>query len=172
MTPTGKRTGWLVAGVVTAIVVGLIGISNPATALRALVILSVLVASYLLISAIRALFERVPPIADSVVSATVDPRAQTPDADLPWHYTGLIPSATANPTLSPGARAALRTIATERLWDRHHLNVWHEPHEPAISGVVSDHLWAVINPHQRTPPPPHILRHDLLGRHLDELDAL
>ena len=167
-----KQTGWLTAGVITAIVVGLVGIANPAAALRALVILSVLVAAYLLIAAVRSLFERVPPVADSVVAAAADPSTPVADADLPWHYTGLMPSATGNPTLSPGARAALRTVATERLWQRHALNVWHQPHEAAIARLVSDDLWAAINPHQRTPPPPHILRHDLLGRHLDELDAL
>lgn len=169
-----KQSGWLFAGAICAAFIGLIGLAQPSVALRALLILSVLVAAFALISAIRQLFVRIPPVPDSVVGeqAATTATVGDDDPDLPWHYSGLVPSRTTNPTLAPGARAALRTIATERLWARHHLNVWHPPHEAAIAELLSDRLWALINPNQQTPPPPNVFLHDLLHQHLDELDAL
>ncbi len=169
-----KQSGWLFAGAICAAFIGLIGLARPSVALRALVILAVLVAAFALIGAIRELFVRIPPVPDSVLRKQSPPTSAvgSDDLDLPWHYSGLAPSRTANPTLAPGARAALRTIATERLWARHQLNVWHPPHEAAIAALLSDRLWALINPNQQTPPPPNIFLHELLPQHLDELDAL
>ena len=169
-----RQSGWLLAGVICAAFIGLIGLAQPSVALRALVILALLVAAFALISAIRQLFVRVPPVPDSVVGQQAS--AQTAfgagNPDLPWHYSGLVPSQAAQPMLAPGARAALRTIATERLWASHQLNVWHPPHEAAIASLLSDGLWTLINPNQQTPPPPNIFLHESLHHHLDELDAL
>lgn len=166
--------GWWVAGISTAALFGLIGILRPGVALRATLILCLVVAALALMQTVRQLFERVPPVPDSsIVSEEPDASSTTmSDHELPWHYSGLVPSRTGTPVLAPGARTALRTIATERLWARHHLNVWHPPHEAAIGGLLSERLWAVINPNQRMPPPPDAFHHAHLQQHLDELDAL
>lgn len=171
---TGNR-GWWIAGISSAALIGSIGLLRPGVALRATLILCLIVAVLALVQTVRALFARIPPIADSVIAPAADPdpvASTMSDHELPWHYSGLVPSRTGTPVLAPGTRTALRTIATERLWARHHLNVWHPPHEAAIGELLSDRLWAVINPNQRTPPPPDAFHHGFLHHHLDELDAL
>ncbi len=169
---TDSRSWWI-AGISSAALIGSIGLLRPGVALRATLILCLVVAVLALVQTVRQLFARVPPVEDSVIAPASDPDPATMnDHELPWHYSGLVPSRTGNPVLAPGTRTALRTIATERLWARHHLNVWHPPHEVAIGELLSDRLWAVINPNQRTPPPPDAFHHAFLDRHLDELDAL
>lgn len=165
--------GVLVALVGTAALLALIGLARPDVALRAVVMLCLLAAAWLLIDAIRRFFDRVPPVPPSPFRDVAEPVAPTlDDHELPWHYSGLVPKRMPTPLLAPGAQSALRTIATELLWDRHRLNVWLPEHGAAIATVLSDPLWSLINPYQPTPLPATAFEHAHLQRHLDELDAL
>ena len=165
--------GTLVIIVATTALLALIGLLRPDVALRVVVILCVATAAVVLIDAIRRFLVRVPPAPPSPFGPPVDgPVADVDDHELPWHYSGLVPSRTPTPMMAPGTQSALRTIATERLWDRHRLNVWLPDHASAISTVLSEPLWALINPFQPTPLPASAFHHAQLQRHLDELDAL
>lgn len=165
--------GTLVIIVATTALLALIGLLRPDVALRAVVILCVVAAAAVLIDAVRRFLMRVPPAPSSPFrEPTIEQPPGVDDHELPWHYSGLVPSRTATPLMAPGTQSALRTIATELLWDRYRLNVWLPDHAAAISNVLSEPLWALINPFQPTPLTASAFRHDHLQRHLDELDAL
>ncbi len=165
---------WIWGAVLFTGILAWIGLADPAVALRAAVVAVLVIAALLLIRALAQLFDRVPPVDASTV-APVEPRLGATALlghELPSTYSALAPTDPPSPVLGPGARSALRTIATERLWARHELNLWHADHEPLIADMLSERLWAIINPNQRTPPPHDAFDHARLGQHLDELDSL
>jgi len=165
---------WLWGSVLFTAILALIGVSSPSVALRAMVVAALVIAALLLIRALTQLFGRLPPVDDSTL-APPEPALGAMALlkhELPPTYSALSPGNPPSSVLAPGARSALRTIATERLWARHQLNLWHADHAPLITDLLTERLWVIINPNQRTPPPHDAFDHSRLRQHLDELDAL
>lgn len=167
---TGRRsdTAWWWAAVGATALLALIGIANPSAASRAVLVAIVCLAAFALVHAVRRLWQRVGPAPASPFSRT--PASTIERAPLPHHLDVLrpAPAAGGHGTISFGARVGLRTVATERLWKQHRLNLWEPAHAAAVRTRVSDELWAAINVGAAGAPIPQTS----LDRLLDEVEQL
>jgi len=168
MTEPGRDTAWWWAAVGATAFLALIGIANPGAASRAVLVAVVCLAAFALVHAVRRLWRRVAPVPASPFVRTPSPTIER--APLPHHLDVLRPTPVAGGqgTISFGARVGLRTVATERLWKQHRLNLWEPAHAAEVRSRVSDDLWAAINVGAATAPIPQTS----LTRLLDEVEQL
>ncbi len=168
------RTGWWWAAVFFSAVLALVGLVRPAVALAAALIVSLGLGCAMVLYLGWQLFTRLQPQQRSEFAPAV---YQRPPQVLPHHIARIAPDQDErNPELASGARAGLVTVATERLWARHALNLHDPTHHDSIGRLLSPDLWAVIRPDRHdgfgNPAPRHRLRHRDLDRLLDDLESI
>jgi hypothetical protein len=131
------------------------------------------VAFVVLTRVVMSLLQRVRSAGPSLVVPAPAPFGGADREQLPFHLALLRPQPVhqsgGSPILSYGARMALRTIATERLWGRHRVNLWAAAHQEHARALMSDRLWTAVNVYDAGQPP---IPHDTLTYLLDELEQL
>lgn len=174
MSATNSRSPWWWAAVGFAGLMAVVGLAKPSVALPIAVICAVGLALLALVYSIVVLFARVRSAPRSPFAPALYER---PPQLLPQHIARIVPDAAdKKPALTPGARAAVATVATERLWARHALNLHDYAHQPAIEQLVSSDLWGVIRPDRAAADGRYLPRapmlHADLDRLLDDLDRI
>lgn len=175
-TPTEaqQRTGWWWAAICFSALLALVGVVRPAIALAAAMITGLGLGSALVAYLGWQLFTRLRPQQRSEFAPAV---YQRPPQVLPHHIARIAPDpGERSPVLTAGARAGLVTVATERLWARHGLNLHDPTHHDRIGRLVSPDLWSTIRPDRTdargNPAPRHRLLHRELPRLLDDLEGI
>jgi hypothetical protein len=157
-----------------AVLMASIGLATPKIALAMSMLTALGLALLLVGSTIAALLARV---RTEPRSAFAPDRHQRPPQSLPTHVGRLVPPIdTKRAALTAGARTGIVTVATERLWAHHGLNLYEPSHHAAIEALAGGELWDVIRPERREPhgsslPRPH-LEHARLGSLVDRLEQL
>ncbi len=169
-----SRSKLPVLGSIGAIVIALIGVLAPRAAFRALLWLIVGLAIVAALAALTQLMRRLPPPRPS---AFTPPAFRPPVQELPHYISRLAPArALRRRTVSLGAQAALSTVAGERLWSRHGLNLSDKSHHQAIAQLLSHKLWATLQPKdvgvRRALVPARPPAHADIDTFLDELENL
>lgn len=169
-----RRLGFWWAAVSFAGAMAVVGAAKPSIALAAALIVALAVAAGAVAYLATALFRRLQSQPRSEFAPAVhQPTAQV----LPHHIARIVPDpADKNPLLTSGARAGLVTVATERLWARHGLNLHDPTHHDRIEQVVAGDLWNAIRPDRvdqrgNLVPRPRFLHRDL-DRLLDDLESI
>lgn len=159
--------GWWLLAVAAAAVVAFVGIASPRLALRAALILTLSIAAVAVLQAIVRFCQDIPSAPPSEFEPTT---ANLEPPTVPSHIEALQPPTNAKaPQLTFEAHRAIVTVATERLWARHHLNLYDTNHHPYIQRLVSPELWrAFRGPAYGDQGVPHAD----LSRLLDELERL
>lgn len=173
-TQAQQRTGWWWAGVCFTALLALVGIVRPAIALAAAMIATLGLGSAIVAYLGWQLFTRLRPQRRSEFAPAA---YQRPPQVLPHHIARIAPDpAERTPALTVGARAGLVTVATERLWARHGLNLHDPTHHDSIGRLVGPDLWSAIRPERTdasgTPVPRARLLHSDLDRLLDDLESI
>jgi hypothetical protein len=100
-----------------------------------------------------------------------------PPQVLPHHIARIAPTpGDRNPLLAPGARAGIVTVATERLWANHGLNLHDPTHHTEIQRVLPPTLWEAVRPdrvdRRGMLVPRTRLLHSDLDRLLDDIESI
>jgi hypothetical protein len=169
-----RRAAWWWAGAGLALTTALIGLAEPRVALAGALVVAVAVVGGVVVANAVALFRRL----------EAQPRSEfapTPERHithiLPHHIARILPDRDEKqPPLTSGARAGIVTVATERLWARHGLNLHDPTHHPRIQQLVTPDLWETIRPDRvdqrgTTVPRARTLHRDL-DRLLDDLESI
>jgi hypothetical protein len=166
--------GWWASAIAFAVLLAIAGVVRPRIALAAAIALALGVTALLVAYLGRRLADRVQPISRSEFAPAV---YQRPPQVLPHHLARIAPDPVAKrPPLSAGARAGIVTVATERLWAHHGLNLHDPTHHDRIRRLVPADVWSVIRPDRveadgRVAPRPP-LPHADLTRLLDDLERI
>jgi hypothetical protein len=168
------RTAWWLAACGLAGTLAVIGLLAPKAALAATMIgLLGLVAVYTAYMAVRLLLRlRAAPRSEFAPAVYV-----RPPQVLPHHIARIAPTpGDRNPLLAPGARAGVITVATERLWAKHGLNLHDPTHHADIERVLPPTLWEAVRPdrvdRRGMLVPRTRLLHSDLDRLLDDLESI
>lgn len=168
-----NRAGWWWGAVGVASLMALIGLTRPEYALPMALVAAAGFGLLALGRALQRFLLRVRPTTRSVFAPA---RHERPRHPLPHHLARIAPDAGArDPALTSGARAGIATVATERLWARHGLNLHDHQHLRSIEHLVGPRLWNVIRPEQYESGyvvPRRSVRHAELDQLLDDLDQL
>jgi hypothetical protein len=166
-TEAEQRAGWWWAAVFFSAVLALVGVVRPEIALAAALIVSLGLGCAMVVYLGWQLFTRLRPQQRSEFAPAV---YQRPPQVLPHHIARIAPDPNErNPALAAGARAGLVTVATERLWAGHGLNLHDPTHHDSIGRMLSPDLWAVIRPDRHDGRGNMVQRHQLHHRDLDRL---
>lgn len=162
-----RNNGWLVALTIGVVAITLVGLVKPAWAPRLALICLILAAAFAAASWLA-----------SVVGGTaVEQREIESDQDADRSKAATSPLAVSE-LYAPHAAAGLsrrglqyvRFVGSERLWERHRLNVTHQPHWPDIQRRVSPELWQALN--YRLPPTNQFNNEAQLNRLLTEIERI
>lgn len=169
-----RRAGWWWAAICFSALLALVGVIRPSVALAAAMITALGLGSAVVAYLGWQLFTRLRPQERSEFAPAV---YQRPPQVLPHHIARIAPDPNErSPALTEGARAGLITVATERLWARHGLNLHDPTHHAGIVRLVSADLWTAIRPdrvgpHGHPASRPRLLHGDL-DRLLDDLESI
>lgn len=172
--PTSERAGWWWAAVCFTGVLALVGVAQPRTAVAAALLAGLGVTAGVVAYLGWQLSKRLGRQPRSEFAPAVHRR---PPQVLPHHVAAIAPEpGQRNPPLTSGARAGLVTVATERLWARHGLNVHDPMHHAQIERLLSADLWSTIRPERvdargNLVPRARLLHRDL-ERLLDDLESI
>ena len=100
-----------------------------------------------------------------------------PPQVLPHHIARIVPTGgDRRPLLTPGARAGVATVVTERLWANRGLNLHDPNHQPEIQQLLPSTLWECVRPdrvdRRGQLVPRERLLHSDLPRLLDEIESI
>lgn len=163
---------WCAAGFVA--ILAMVGVLRPRAALAALLAVAIGLAGTAAVYALVSLLRRVRPAPRSAFAPAPYTRPSQP---LPHHIARIAPDPSdRSPLLTAGARTAIVTIATERLWSEYGLNLHDPSHQAEIERIVSSDLWEAIRPDRvdrqgRVVPRPRLL-HSHLDPLLDDLESI
>jgi hypothetical protein len=168
------RTRWWLAAAALAGTLCAVGIASPKHAITALTLGAAGLAGVAAAYALARLLVR---IRVSPRSEFAPATYERPPQVLPHHIARIIPAASErNPLLTPGARAGIATVVTERLWAQHGLNL-HDPHHlDRIQQLLPVTLWDCVRP-DRVDRRGHLvarpkLLHTDLPRLLDDIESI
>lgn len=171
--PPSRAAWWWVACGATGLM-AVLAVAVPRAALAMLIATTIGLAALLAGYTSWALLQRLTPVTRSDFAPAINARPPQP---LPPHIARIVPGKDVKrPQITPGARAGLVTVATERLWARHGLNL-HAPADQAqIQRLISPQLWGVVRPDPIDPTGHFVPRpsvpHSSLDQLLDELDRI
>lgn len=168
------RTRWWLAAAALAGTLAVIGIASPKHALTAITLAALGLAGVAAAYALARLLVRVRAAPRSEFAPAVYER---PPQVLPHHVARIVPtSGERHPLLTPGARAGIATVVTERLWAKHGLNLHDPTHLDRIQQLVAPTLWDCVRP-DRVDRRGHLvprtkLLHTDLPRLLDDIESI
>jgi hypothetical protein len=169
-----KAGAWIVAGIAIAVALVAPRIASPASRLYLLVL-----AGAAALVGTRKLLDPPPyPTVSRVAGLT--PAATTQELPEEFRRMAALLSRYRDPAsktpLDPIARHLLRSIASQRLYQRHQLRLDVAEHLPRIEPLVSPLLWQAIAPPPRDPNGTHLAYPDVpasaVGPLIDELERL
>jgi hypothetical protein len=169
-----RRVAWWWAGASLSAVTVLVGLAEPSAALAGALLVAITVSGGVAVGTAVALFRRL----EAQPRSEFAPTPQRHVAQLlPHHIARILPDHDdKHPALTSGARAGIVTVATERLWARHGLNLHDPTHHQQVQHLVTPDLWETIRPDRvdqrgTIVPRARVLHRDL-DRLLDDLESI
>lgn len=168
------RTRWWLAAAALAGTLAAIGIASPKHAITAFTLGAVGLAGVAAAYALARLLVRIRVAPRSEFAPAAYER---PPQVLPHHIARIVPAAAErNPLLTPGARAGIATVVTERLWAQHGLNLHDPNHLESIQQLLPPTLWDCVRPDRvdrrgQLVPRTKLLHTDL-PRLLDDIESV
>jgi hypothetical protein len=168
------RARWWLAAAALAGTLAAVGVASPKHAVTAFTLGAVGLAGVAAAYALARLLVRIRVAPRSEFAPAVYER---PAQVLPHHIARIVPPPTErHPLLTPGARAGIATVVTERLWAQHGLNLHDPNHHDRIQGLLPPTLWDCVRP-DRVDRRGHLvprtkLLHTDLPRLLDDIESV
>jgi hypothetical protein len=146
-TTPDRRHLWWLGAVAIAAATAVAGVAKPQAAPALATATAIALAALGAIHAASRLFARVDPAPRSdFAPAAYRPPPQT----LPAHIARMLPDHVAGEhNLTSGARAGVITVAGERLWAHHGLDLRNDRDHAAIERLAGEQLWSIIGPDAR-----------------------